>query len=408
VSSARRAVLQNRDLRKFLLARFLATVAVQMQTVAVGWQVYAVTRDPLDLGLVGLSQFLPFVALIFPAGHAADSRDRRRMLATCFGLEGLCALLLLGFAWRGLSSAVPVFAVMLLFGAARAFAMPAGQALLPNLVARQQLGTAVALNSSTWQIATIAGPAAGGLLYLLGPVTVYASVAVLLFLAMALLFGLERGGSAPRSSTAFDLATLLSGLRFVRSRRTVLGAISLDLFAVLFGGATALLPVYAADVLQVGPGGLGVLRTAPAVGAAACGLLLGVRPIATRVGHWMFGGVIVFGLATVLFGVSTSFWISLAALTAMGAGDMVSVYIRHVLVQLETPDEIRGRVSAVNAVFIGASNELGEFESGVTAAWFGTVPAVVIGGLATLGVAWFWARRFPELWTMDRFPEPPA
>ena len=368
---ARRAVLQNRDLRRFLLARFLATVAVQMQTVAVGWQVYAVTRDPLDLGLVGLSQFLPFVALIFPAGHAADSRDRRRVLAACFGLEGVCALLLLGFAWRGLSSAVPVFGVMLLFGAARAFAMPAGQALLPNLVTRPQLGTAVALNSSTWQIATIAGPAAGGLLYLLGPVTVYASVAVLLFLAMLLLLGLERGGSAARS-------------------------------------ATALLPVYAADVLQVGPGGLGVLRTAPAVGAAACGLLLGARPIATRVGHWMFGGVIVFGLATVVFGVSTSFWLSLAALTAMGAGDMVSVYIRHVLVQLETPDDIRGRVSAVNAVFIGASNEMGEFESGVTAAWFGTVPAVVIGGLATLGVAWLWARRFPELWRMDRFPEPPA
>lgn len=405
---ARRAVLQNRDLRRFLLARFLATVAVQMQTVAVGWQVYAVTRDPLDLGLVGLSQFLPFVALIFPAGHAADSRDRRRVLATCFGLEGVCALLLLGFAWRGLSSAVPVFGVMLLFGAARAFAMPAGQALLPNLVARSQLGTAVALNSSTWQIATIAGPAAGGLLYLLGPVTVYASVALLLFIAMLLLLGLERGGSAARSATAFDLETLLSGLRFVKSRRTVLGAISLDLFAVLFGGATALLPVYAADVLQVGPGGLGVLRTAPAVGAAACGLLLGARPIATRVGHWMFGGVIVFGLATVVFGVSTSFWLSLAALTAMGAGDMVSVYIRHVLVQLETPDDIRGRVSAVNAVFIGASNEMGEFESGVTAAWFGTVPAVVIGGVATLGVAWLWARRFPELWRMDRFPEPPA
>ncbi|HSQ70482.1 MAG TPA: MFS transporter [Steroidobacteraceae bacterium] len=407
MSGSRMVVLRNEDLRRFLLARFLATIAVQMQTVAVGWQVYEVTRDPLDLGLVGLSQFLPFVALILPAGHFADSRDRRRLLALCFALEGLCALLLLAFAWHGLGSALPVFGVMLLFGTARAFAMPTGQALLPNLVPRDRLGTAVALNSSTWQVATIAGPALGGLLYLAGPTAVYATVAALLGLASGLMLRLERGGASGRRSTSFDREALLSGLRFVKSRRTVLGAISLDLFAVLFGGATALLPVYASDVLEVGPGGLGVLRTAPAVGAALCGAMLGLRPIATRVGRWMFGGVVVFGLATVVFGLSTSFWLSLLALAVMGAGDMVSVYIRHVLVQLETPDGIRGRVSAVNAVFIGASNELGEFESGVTAAWFGTVPAVVIGGVATLAVAWAWARWFPVLWRMDRFPEPP-
>jgi MFS family permease len=407
MSGSRKAVLRDPDLRRFLLARFLATIAVQMQTVAVGWQVYEVTRDPLDLGLVGLSQFLPFVALILPAGHFADSRDRRRLLALCFALEGLCALLLLAFAWRGLGSALPVFGVMLLFGIARAFAMPAGQALLPNLVPRDRLGTAVALNSSTWQVATIVGPALGGLLYLAGPTAVYATVAALLASAAGLMLRLERGGATERRSASFDREALLSGLRFVKSRRTVLGAISLDLFAVLFGGATALLPVYAADVLEVGPGGLGVLRTAPAVGAALCGAMLGLRPIATRVGRWMFGGVIVFGLATLVFGLSTSFWLSLLALAVMGAGDMVSVYIRHVLVQLETPDGIRGRVSAVNAVFIGASNELGEFESGVTAAWFGTVPAVVIGGVATLVVAWAWARWFPVLWRMDRFPEPP-
>ena len=401
------AVLRNGDLRRFLLARFLATIAVQMQTVAVGWQVYEVTRDPLDLGLVGLSQFLPFVALILPAGHFADSRDRRRLLALCFALEAVCALLLLAFAWHGLGSALPVFGVMLLFGTARAFAMPTGQALLPNLVPRDRLGTAVALNSSTWQVATIAGPALGGLLYLAGPTAVYATVAALLGLASVLMLRLERGGTDGRRAASFDREALLSGLRFVRSRRTVLGAISLDLFAVLFGGATALLPVYASDVLGVGPGGLGVLRTAPAVGAALCGAMLGLRPIATRVGRWMFGGVVVFGLATVVFGLSKSFGLSLLALAVMGAGDMVSVYIRHVLVQLETPDGIRGRVSAVNAVFIGASNELGEFESGVTAAWFGTVPAVVIGGVATLAVAWVWARRFPVLWRMDRFPEPP-
>jgi MFS family permease len=404
-TDARRAVLGNRDLLLFLAARFLATLAVQMQTVAVGWQVYEVTRNPLDLGLVGLSQFLPFVLLVLPAGQVADTFDRRRVLAACFALECLCALLLLWFAARGLESARPVFAVMMLFGVARAFAMPSGQALLPNLVPREHLGTAVALNSSTWQVATIAGPALGGGVYLAGASTVYASVAALLAVSVALLAAVRRGGAPEeRSGPAAGWESLLSGLRFVRSRRLVLGAISLDLFAVLFGGATALLPVYAADVLHVGPAGLGWLRTAPGVGAALCGVALGFAPITRSVGRWMFGGVVLYGLATIVFGLSSSFWVALAALFVMGAGDMVSVYIRHLLVQLETPDEIRGRVSAVNAVFIGASNELGEFESGLTAAWFGAVPAVVLGGCATLAVAGIWARRFPELWKLDRFP----
>ena len=400
----RYAVLRNRDFTAFLAARFLATLAVQMQTVAVGWQVYEVTRDPLDLGLVGLSQFLPFVLLVLPAGQLPDSRDRRRILAACLALEAVCALLLLAFAARGLSSAAPVFAVMVLFGTARAFAMPTGQALLPNLVGREQFGTAVALNSSTWQVATIAGPALGGLVYLAGATVVYATVAALLVVSVALLFMVRRGGERAAAPEAPSLKSLLSGLGFVWSRRPLLGAISLDLFGVLFGGATALLPVYAADVLHVGPAGLGVLRTAPGVGAAVCGIVLGLAPITRHVGRWMFGGVAVFGLATIVFGLSQWFWLSLAALTVMGAGDMVSVYIRHLLVQLETPDAIRGRVSAVNAVFIGASNELGEFESGVTAAWFGTVPAVVVGGGATLAVAWLWRRWFPELRDMDRFP----
>jgi MFS family permease len=402
---SRRALLANREFTRFLAARLLATLAVQMQTVAVGWQVYEVTRNPLDLGLIGLSQFLPFVLLILPAGHLADSRDRRRILGACFALECACALLLLAFAAHGLESARPVFAVMVLFGIARAFAMPTGQALLPNLVPRAQFGTAVALNSSTWQVATIAGPALGGIVYLAGAPVVYASVAVLLAIAAIMVFGLREGGrDEARIAEPAGWQSLLSGLRFVRSRRLVLGAISLDLFAVLFGGATALLPVYAADVLHVGPAGLGWLRTAPGIGAALCGLAIGLWPVTQRVGRWMFGGVIVYGLATLVFGASTSFWLSLAALGAMGAGDMVSVYVRHLLVQLETPDEIRGRVSAVNAVFIGASNELGEFESGVTAAWFGTVPAVIVGGCATLVVAGLWSRLFPELARMDRFP----
>ncbi len=405
-TDARRALLGNRDFTRYLAARFLSSLAVQMQTVAVGWQVYQVTRDPLDLGLIGLSQFLPFVVLILPAGHFADTRDRRRILAGCFALMWLCAALLLLFAWRGLASAGPVFAVMVLFGVARAFAMPTGQALLPNLVDREHFGTAVALNSSLWQVTTIAGPALGGLLYIAGATTVYATVLALLTGSVLLLLGLRRGGEAAVRGGTFDRDTVLSGLRFVWRRRPVLGAISLDLFAVLFGGATALLPVFAADVLHVGPGGLGWLRAAPGIGAAVCGLALSAYPVNRRVGRWMFGGVFVFGLATVAFGATTHYWIALVALTVMGAGDMVSVYIRHLLVQLETPDEIRGRVSAVNAVFIGASNELGEFESGLTAAWFGAVPAVLLGGCATLVVGAVWARLFPELWRIDRFSGP--
>jgi MFS family permease len=403
-SEHRLALLRNRDFSLYLAARLLGTLAVQMQTVAVGWQVYAVTRDPLDLGLIGLSQFLPFVAFILPAGHIADSHDRRRIVTACYALECGCAIALLVIALRGLESAVPVFAVMTLFGIARAFQMPTGQALLPNLVPREQFGTAVAINSSTWQIATIAGPALGGVVYLAGAPVVYATVAVLLALAVSMTLGLRAGGVSGREREAASLAALLSGLRFVRTRRTVLGAISLDLFAVLFGGATALLPVYASDVLHAGPDGLGWLRTAPGIGAAVCGVVLGLWPITRRVGRRMFAGVAVFGAATIVFGLSTSFWLSFAALIAMGAGDMVSIYIRHLLVQLETPDAIRGRVSAVNAVFIGASNELGEFESGVTAAWWGAVPAVIVGGVATLGVAALWSRLFPELAGMDRLP----
>ncbi len=370
MNNERRALLRNADFTRYILARFLGSLAVQMQTVAVGWQVYEVTRSPLDLGLIGLSQFLPFVLLILPAGHFADTRDRRRIIAGCYVLLLLCALLLLAFSWHGLRSAWPVFGIMTLFGVARAFAMPASQALLPNLVEREHFGTAVAFNSSLWQVSTIVGPALGGLLYLAGATTVYATVATLLAVSLVMLATLRRGGdaSAAASTAPLDRHALLEGLRFVRGRRPVLGAISLDLFAVLFGGATALLPVYAADVLHVGPSGLGWLRAAPGVGAALTGVVLGVLPVTRRVGHWMFGGVIVFGIATLVFGLSTSFWISLVALTVLGAGDMVSVYIRHLLVQLQTPDDIRGRVSAVNSVFIGASNELGEFESGFVAA----------------------------------------
>jgi MFS family permease len=398
-------VLAQRAFVRYLVARFASSLAVQMQTVAVGAQVYELTRDPMDLGLIGLSQFLPFVVLVLFAGQAADRWSRKHILLACFAVEFTCAAALLAFTYSGERSPAPVFGVMLLFGVARAFMGPAGQALMPNLVPRPLFGNAVGINSSMWQVATIAGPAVGGLVYAAaGPATVYASVAVLLavaFLSMTLVV-------APRTPSAGEPATwhtVLEGLRFVWRRRPVLGAISMDLFAVLFGGATALLPAYAVDVLRVGPEGLGWLRAAPGIGAALTAAWLTVHPISRHAGRAMFAGVFVFGLATIVFGLSTNFWLSLAALVILGASDMVSVFVRHVLVQLETPDAMRGRVGAVNSMFIGASNELGEFESGVTAAWWGLKPAVVVGGLATLAVATLWARWFPQLRTLDRFPE---
>jgi MFS family permease len=376
-----------------------------MQTVAVGWQVYEITRDPLDLGLIGLSQFLPFVVLVLPAGHVADRHNRQKLLAACYALELVCALLLLAFTISGLAVAWPVFAVMVLFGVARAFSMPAGQALLPNVVPPALFSRAVAVNSTTWQLSTIIGPAVGGVVYLFGAEVVYASVAALLAAATILMAGVK----APRpvrSEEAVTLDSLLEGLRFVYRRKVVFGAISLDLFAVFFGGAAALLPAYASDILQVGPDGLGLMRAAPGVGAAIVAVALAWRPITRRVGPAMLWGVAAFGIATVVFGLSTNFLLTLAALAILGAADMVSVYIRHMLVQLETPDAIRGRVSAVSAVFIGASNELGDFESGLTASWWGLRPAVVVGGVASIAIAGWWARAFPDLRRMDRFPEP--
>ncbi len=390
---------------RFLSARLLVSIAVQMQTVAVGWQIYAITRDPLDLGFIGLSQFVPFVLLVLPAGQVADRHNRALILSLCFTLEFLCALLLLAFTLSGPAVAWPVFAVMILFGTARAFSMPASQAILPNLVPPALFSRAVAVNSSTWQLSTIAGPAIGGLVYLLGPDVVYGSVAGLLAAAIFLILGVRTEKPA-HSHEPDSWHALLEGIRFVWQRKIILGAVSLDLFAVLFGGAAALLPAYASDILHVGPDGFGWLRAAPGIGAAIIALALAWRPITRHVGAKMFIGVAVFGFATVVFGVSENFLISLLALAVLGGADMVSVYIRHMLVQLETPDPIRGRVSAVNAVFIGASNELGEFESGLTAAWWGLKPAVVVGGIASVVIAGLWMRWFTGLRRMNRFPEP--
>ena len=389
------------------MARFLATLAWQMLGVGVGWQVYALTRDPLALGLVGLAQFLPFVTLVLPAGQIADRADRRAVMMAAYAIEALSAAILIAFTASGSTRIAPVLAAMALFGSGRAFWMPTGQAMTPNLVPPALFPSAVALNSTLFQTAVISGPALGGLLYLLGPQVVYGSALALLLCVVVLVASLAP--QPPRGvARAFRARDVLEGLRFVWGKRSLLGAISLDLFAVLFGGATALLPMIASDVLHVGPAGLGVLRTAPGVGAALTAGLLALAPIRRHTGRWMFGGVAVFGAATIVFGLSHSLWLSLAALLLLGAGDMVSVYVRHMLVQLETPDAIRGRVSAVNSMFIGASNELGEFESGVTARWFGLVPAVLLGGIATLLVVAAGLWRFPELRRMDRFPEPTA
>jgi MFS family permease len=396
------AALRYRDYTVYAAARFCATLCWMMLDVAVGWQVYALTRNPLDLGLVGLAQFAPFVLLVLPAGHVADRADRRRVLLAAYFVAAAAVGVLVWFTLSGAHVVWPVFFAMALSGAARAFWMPTSQAMTPNLVPPEAFQNAVAMNSMLLQIGVIAGPSLGGVLYLLGPSVVYGT-ALALLLVILLLISMIRPFRAAAPAKAFSASDLLEGIRFVLHKRAVLGAISLDLFAVLFGGATALLPIYASDVLHIGPAGLGVLRTAPGVGAALTAMFLAFIPIERQAGRWMFAGVAAFGAATVVFGVSRAFWLSLPALAVLGAGDMLSVYIRHVLVQLETPDEIRGRVSAVNSMFIGASNELGEFESGVTARWFGPVPAVIIGGVATLLVIAAYLGMFPELRLLDKF-----
>ncbi|MDQ1817608.1 MFS transporter [Massilia sp. CCM 9210] len=397
------SVLRHRNFSFYLAARVLGTLAVQMQSVAIGWQVYQMTGSLFDLGLIGLAQFAPFLVLILLAGHTADRYDRRRIIILCLLTQLLCGLMLLAFTASGVSVVWPVFAILVLFGSARAFMMPATQAVLRNMVPDENFSQAVALGSSAFHVAVIAGPVLGGLLYISGPATVYLAAATLLVLSVILM---SMTHSAPQivNKEPATWHTVLEGLRFVWSRPIMLGAISLDLFAVLFGGATALLPAYAHDVLQVDAVGLGLLRTAPGVGAALCSVALAFYPIRRRVGAWMFGGVAVFGAATLALGWSASFPVALGALFLLGAGDMVSVYVRHLLVQFETPDDIRGRVSAVNAVFIGASNELGEFESGLTAGWFGLTRAILFGGAATLAVTAIWIFKFPVLSRMDRFP----
>ena len=394
------AVFLSRDFGLYLAARFLSALAIQMQNVAIGWLVYDLTRDPFALGLVGLASFLPAVALALVTGHTADRYDRRGILVACYLVTLGTSLGLLAIAVSGSGEVWRIYALLLLFGVSRAFANPAGQALVPNLVPPEQLANAIAWNSTAWQTATIAGPALGGLLYYFGAPVAFGAAA-LCFLVCCILFAMMHSRQQPAPGE-ISWETLVAGIRFIRSRPAIFGAISLDLFAVLLGGATALLPVYARDILDVGPGGLGLLRSMPAVGALLVALWLAQRPLQSRSGLRMFQGVAIFGVATIGFGLSTNLVLSCLCLFVLGAADMISVFIRSTLVQFDTPDAMRGRVAAVNSVFIGASNELGEFESGAVAAVIGTVPAVVIGGIGTLAVCGLWMRWFPELRYRDR------
>ncbi len=400
-----RAALGHRDFVLYLLVRFSSTVSMLMVGVAVGWQIYDLTKDPLHLGYVGLAQFLPQFLLTLWAGHVADLVDRRRILLVTLAAEAVCAGALVALSLQGTPSVWAIYALLVAFGAARAFAGPASQSLVPLLVPREIFPNAVAWSSGVWQVAVIGGPALGGVVYVLGAPAVYGLAAGLLGLGAVAVAGMKTRLHPPAQTDEPMMDRLFAGIRFLKSRPKLMGAISLDLFAVLSGGATALLPVYAADILHVGPVGLGVLRSAPAVGAALMALWVAHHPLTRKAGKVMLGSVALFGFATVIFGLSENFWLSLAALAVLGGADMVSVIVRHTLVQLETPDAMRGRVTAVNLVFIGASNELGEFESGITAAWWGTVPAVVIGGLGTMLVVGFWAWKFPQLRKLDRLDE---
>ena len=396
IDADRLAVFRNPRFLRYWLSRLFASFAVQIVSVSIGWQVFALTHDPLDLGLVGLCQFLPSLLLVLVTGSAADRYSRRKIMGIAIFLEAVGALALLVMTARGLGSPLPVFAVLVGFGIARAFFGPASSALVVNLVEREELAGAIAWNSSAWQLASILGPVAGGLLYGLSPIGAYAT-SLVLFVAAALLVLSIRAPARRTRNEPPSLETIVAGFRFIWSEKVVLGAISLDLFAVLLGGAVALMPIYAHDILAVGPTGLGMLRAAPGIGAILTVLYLTRYPIRDHAGVIMFVFVALFGAFTILFGLSTSAWLSILALALLGASDMISVYIRETLLQLWTPDEVRGRVNAVNMVFVGASNELGEFRAGLMAAYVGAVAAVVLGGAATVGVALAWSQLFPDL-----------
>ena len=391
-----RGAFRHRGFVLFWIARFLATFSTQVVSVAVGWQVYDLTRNPFDLGLVGLVQFAPALLLVLITGTVSDRFNRRVIVAVCTVAEAGCAAVLVLLTLSGAISVQAIFTLLFVFGVARAFMNPAASSLIPNLVPTEDLGSAIALSSSAWQVATILGPVAGGLLYGLAPEAGYGAAAFLFVAAAVFVILVPRPPQKTLSEPA-TWSTVVAGFRYVWHEKIVLGAISLDLFAVLLGGAVALLPAYARDILDVGPWGLGLLRSATGIGAVAMAAYLTWRPVKDHAGLVMFVAVACFGMFILVFGVSTVVWLSVAALALAGAADMVSVYVRETLIQLWTPDAVRGRVNAVNMVFVGASNELGEFRAGTAAALIGVVPAVVMGGIGTIAVAGLWAWWFPQL-----------
>jgi MFS family permease len=378
--------------------------AIEMSFVAIGWQVYAIHRDPLDLGIVGLAMFLPLPLLALPAGHFADRYPRRTVLMLMTSLDAAVALGLLAVTRNGADSTWPFFALAFFTGVATAFGAPAGRALTPSLVPREILVRAFAQRSIAFQLSVIGGPALGGLLFAVSPELVYVVSAGFSLVALGAI-GALRAGRGGAGAGSPDVEAILGGVRLVRRTPVLLGAISLDLFAVLFGGVVALLPVFARDVLEVGPAGLGVLRAAPAAGALFAAVVLSRRPVRRHAGRTLFAVVALYGCTIVVFGLSETMWLSLAALAAGGAVDMISVVLRQTILPLVTPDELRGRVNAVEMVFISGSNELGAFESGLAAALLGAVPAVVLGGVATVAVAVAWWHLFPDLRRVDRLDE---
>ena len=391
------------DFSLYQLARFFIVAGLEMQSVAVGWQIYEITKRPLDLGLVGLAQFAPGILLFLVSGHAADHFDRRKMMIACYAGFGTCSTLLLISALRGIHAVYPIYVVVVLMGIVRAFYNPVARAVLTQIIPEHDLPSAIAWNSSIFQGATILGPSLGGLVYALskGPGAVYVMSTLTAIGAMISMGKIKlRVSARPREKLRLD--TIFAGIHYIFEKKIILGSISLDLFAVLLGGAAALLPIFAREILLTGPWGLGLLRAAPAIGAGGMALLLAYRPLRRRAGATMLWCVAGYGVSTILFGISRSLILSMVALGLVGALDMVSVVVRASLVQISTPDEMRGRVNAVDMIFIGASNEVGQFESGLTAQWLGAVRAVVLGGIGTLIVTSLWAWSFPELRRVEK------
>lgn len=402
------AAFQSRDFRRYQLARVMVVIGAEAQALAVAWQIYIITHSAIDLGYTGLALFLPGLLFMLPSGHVADRFDRRKVILVCYTLQVFCTLALFLFALRRIHHILPIYAVLFLIGSGRAFSGPASSALIPQLVPKDHFVNAVTWGATIFQVATITGPALGGLLFTLplngriaGAALVYLFTLATLIWFITLVGSLQvRPGRMEHRALSMDV--ILAGLRYMRRTSILLGSVSLDLFAVLLGGAVALMPIFAQDILHAGPRGLGMLRAAPAVGALLVSITLTWFPIRRRAGALMFTCVAIFGVATIFFGLSRSLTASMVALFIVGASDMVSVVIRSSVLQLATPPEMRGRVSAVNSLFIGASNELGEFESGLTAQWWGAVRAVVYGGIGSLVVTGLWSVLFPELRRCDQ------